>query len=149
MPTTTSQIVTCPNCGARNRIDDRASTAQPVCGRCHAPLSVSASSAGPIIVTDVNFEQTLRDAGDRPMLIDCWAEWCPPCKMLSPTIDAIAKESAGRWVIGKLDVDHNRGVAGRFSISSIPTMLLFKNGQLIDQLVGLQPKQAIVARLSQ
>jgi len=69
--------------------------------------------------------------------------------MLSPTIDAIARENAGRWVIGKLDVDHNRGVAGRFNISSIPTMLIFRNAQLVDQLVGLQPKQAIVGRLSQ
>jgi len=69
--------------------------------------------------------------------------------MLAPTIDALASESAGRWVVGKLDTDHNPQVASRFQISSIPTLLIFKRGQLVDQLVGVQPKPAIAARLAQ
>jgi len=125
-----------------------------VCARCHAPLPVNADGRGgsadaghPIELTDVNFQAELAAAGDRPVLVDCWAEWCPPCRMLAPTIDQLAAESAGRWVIAKLDVDHNPRVAGQFRVGSIPTMLIFKRGQLVDQLVGLQPKPNILARL--
>lgn len=144
-------IITCPNCQAKNRVDERtAASKQPVCGRCGAKLELSAATNGthPIEVTDSTFQQVLQSAGDKPILIDCWAEWCPPCKMLTPTIEALAKEANGRWVIGKLDVDHNPTVAGRFRVSSIPTMLIFKNGQLRDQLVGLQGKAAIELKLA-
>jgi thioredoxin 2 len=148
-------IITCPYCGAKNRVDERkAAATQPVCGRCKQPLVVSGdgtarSDGHPIEVSDATLAQVLASAGDRPVLIDCWAAWCGPCRMLAPTIDALAKESNGRWVVGKLDTDKNPATASRFRISSIPAMLIFKRGQLIDQLVGLQPKQAIVARLSQ
>jgi thioredoxin len=145
-------IVVCPKCGAKNRVNERAAeTKQPVCGRCGTKLSVGPSAATsdghPIEISDANFERVLAEAGDVPVLIDCWATWCPPCKALAPTIDALARESAGRWIIGKLDTDQNPQTAGRFRISSIPTMLIFKRGQLVDQLVGLQPKQAIEAAL--
>jgi thioredoxin len=148
-------IITCPHCGAKNRVDERkAAATQPVCGRCKQPLAVSGDGAArsdghPIEVTDATLAQVLASAGDRPVLIDCWAAWCGPCRMLAPTIDALAKESNGRWVVGKLDTDKNPETGSRFRISSIPAMLIFKRGQLIDQLVGLQPKQAIVARLLQ
>jgi thioredoxin len=155
----TLTIVTCPNCGAKNRVDESLAAArQPVCGRCGTKLSVGGGSGGggesagaddhPIEVTDANFAQTLSAAGDRPVLIDCWAAWCGPCRMLAPTIDALAAESRGRYVVGKLDTDRNPRIAGEFRISSIPTLLIFKRGQLVDQLVGLQPKQAIAARLA-
>jgi thioredoxin 1 len=112
-------------------------------------LPDASSSAGETIsITDANFEQSLAMAGDRPLLIDCWAAWCGPCRMLTPTIDQLARESQGRWVIGKLNVDENPRTASRFNISSIPAMLIFRNGELRDQLVGLQPKQAIEARLA-
>lgn len=146
-------VVACPACGAKNRIDPRrAAERQPVCGKCGAKLPDASSQAAtpshPIEVTDANFEQVLAQAGDRPLLIDCWAEWCPPCRALGPTIDALARESNGRYVIGKLDTDRNQMTAGRFRIQSIPTMLIFKGGQLVDQLVGAQPKQVIEAKLS-
>ena len=121
---------------------------QPKCGRCGTALEVGTSRATPVVVTDDSFEQVLRGAGEKPVLIDCWAEWCPPCKMLSPTIDALAAESGERWVIGKLDVNSNPATASRFRVEGIPTMLLFKNGQLVEKLVGLQPKQAIEQRLA-
>ena len=146
-----STIVVCPRCGAKNRVDvNRARAQRPVCARCHAPLPIGASSpesSEPREITDDNFSTELAAAGDRPVLVDCWAEWCPPCRMLAPTIDQLAVESGGRWVIAKLDVDHNPRVAGQFRVGSIPTMLIFKRGQLVDQLVGLQPKQNILARL--
>ena len=152
---TDTPIVVCPKCGAKNRVDlSRAARQQPVCGRCKAPLLVpgadghaGGASDHPAQVTDATFEQCLASAGDKPVLIDCWATWCPPCKALAPTIDALARESAGRWVIGKLDTDQNPHTAGRFRISSIPTMLIFQRRQLVDQLVGLQPKPAIEAAL--
>lgn len=145
-------LATCPKCGAKNRIDpQKAQTLQPVCGRCGTKLSISAVSSNvshPLEVTDANFQSILNEAGDKPILIDCWADWCGPCKMLTPTIEALASESNGRWIIAKLDVDQNQRVASTFNVSSIPTMLIFKNGQLKDQLVGLQSKQAIESRLA-
>jgi thioredoxin len=149
MPETLTSIVTCPKCGAKNRIDERAAeTKQPVCGRCGTKLCADSAIPGhPIEVTDATFKQVLADAGDKPVLIDCWATWCPPCRALAPVIDALATESNGRWVVGKLDTDNNPRTAGQFGISSIPTVLIFKRGQLVDQLVGVQPKTAIQAAL--
>lgn len=144
-------IVTCPACGAKNRIDEaRAATEQPLCGRCHARLSPAAkgSATHPVEVTDLTFAGLLASAGDKPVVVDCWAAWCGPCRMLAPTIDALAAESNGRYVVAKLDVDTNQQTAARFNISGIPALLFFKRGQLVDQLVGLQPKPAIAAKLA-
>ena len=145
-------VITCPKCGAKNRVDERAAaTKQPVCGRCGTKLSVESSGGGdghPLDVTDATFSRVLADAGDRPVLIDCWATWCPPCRMLAPVIDSLAGEANGRWIIGKLDTDSNPQAASQFGISSIPTMLIFKRGKLVDKLVGVQPKQAIAGRLA-
>ena len=143
-------IIACQVCGAKNRVDPaRAKEMQPACGRCGAYLPVSPQPGGgkPIEVTDDNFQNVLASAGDKPVLIDCWATWCPPCRLLAPTIDELAEESGGRYVVGKLDTDANPRTAGRFRISSIPTLLIFRNGKLADTLVGVQPKQAIVAKL--
>src|SRR5205814_7467280 len=119
----------------------------PVSGDGSAGAAGS-TSGHPIEITDANFASVLQQAGDQPVLVDCWATWCPPCRMLAPTIDALAAEANGRWVIGKLDTDKNPQTAARFNIASIPTMLIFRGGQLVDQLVGLQPKQNIAARLA-
>ena len=149
--TTSTAIVTCPNCGAKNRVSDARADLRPVCGRCKTPLDPAAGGAGddghPREFTDANFERELLAAGGKPVLVDAWAAWCGPCRMIAPTIEQLARESAGRWVVGKLDVDANPVTANRFRIASIPTLLIFKNGTLIDQLVGLQPKPAILARL--
>ena len=104
------------------------------------------SSFDPVEVTDATLPRVLAEAGEKPVLVDCWAEWCPPCRMLAPTIEALAAGSAGRWVIAKLDTEQNPRTASQFHINSIPTMLIFKKGELVDQLVGLQPRPAIEAR---
>jgi thioredoxin len=149
-----TSIVTCPNCGTKNRVNERAAAdRQPVCGKCGAPLNVAEGSSAstptePVHVTDSNFQQVLDSAGDKPVLIDCWASWCPPCRALAPTIDALARESAGRWVIGKLDTESNPMTTARFDTSRIPTMLVFKGGKLVDQLVGAYPKPNIEAMLN-
>lgn len=147
-------IATCIRCQAKNRIDERAaSTQQPVCGRCGAPLefappSDSANGGKPHVVTDNSFESEVLGAGSTPILVDCWAPWCGPCRMIAPVLDELAAEANGRYLIAKLNVDENPQTSGRFGIRSIPTMLIFKNGQLIDTLVGALPKQAIAARLA-
>ncbi|CAA9429061.1 MAG: Thioredoxin [uncultured Phycisphaerae bacterium] len=147
-------IVECPNCGVKNRVDEQAAERlQPVCGRCKTRLAVpanagnaSAAAAGgghPIEVTDATFERDVLGAGPTPVLLDCWAPWCGPCRMIAPIMEQLAAEAGGRFVVAKLNTDENRQVATRFQIDAIPTMLIFKNGQLIDRIVGLQPKQAI------
>lgn len=141
-------IVQCAKCGAKNRVDERAGSMRPVCGRCGTALPAASTSTSPIVVTDANFADAVLSA-DVPMLVDCWAPWCGPCRMLGPTIDALAAESGGRYQIGKLNTDENPSTASRFNISSIPTMLIFRHGQLVDRLVGLQSKAAIAAKLAQ
>jgi thioredoxin 2 len=147
-------IATCTRCQAKNRIDERAaSTQQPVCGRCGAPLEVasrdnSANGGKPRTVTDTSFARDVLGAGPTPILVDCWAPWCGPCRMIAPVLDELAAEANGRYEIAKLNVDENPETSGRYGIRSIPTMLIFKNGELIDTLVGALPKQAIASRLA-
>lgn len=147
-------IVTCAKCGAKNRVDEgRAESMQPVCGRCGAPLTAgagaSASDAGePIEVTDDTLPQLVASAGDRPVMVDCWAPWCPPCRMLSPTIDQLAAESGGRYIVAKLNTDENPGTAAQYRIDGIPALLFFKGGRMVEKVVGLQPKPVLASRLA-
>ena len=142
-------IVTCPQCGTKNRVDERAAEAQPVCGKCGAklPAGAAGSSDGhPATVTDANFEQFI--AAPHPVLVDFWATWCPPCRAIAPVLEQLAAESGGRYAIGKLDVDQNQRTAAKFQIEGIPTLLIFKAGKLVDRLVGAHPKQTIAQRLA-
>ena len=102
----------------------------------------------PRVLTDASFAQVLAAAGDRPVLVDCWAAWCAPCRMIAPVLDQLAAESGGRYLIAKLDVDQNKRTAAQFAIQGIPTLLIFKQGQLVDRLVGAHPKQTIAATLA-
>ena len=93
------------------------------------------------ILTDGTFEQTIN--GDKPVLVDFWAEWCGPCRRLAPTVDELADEYNGKVVVAKMNVDENPSTPGRFSIRGIPTLLLFKSGQLVEQVVGLADKSTL------
>ena len=146
-------VVICSNCGAKNRVDEtQAQRLQPICGKCGQKLAAGtftgSSPAHPITVTDASLAGELARAGERPVLVDAWAPWCGPCRMIAPVMDQLAAEAGGRYVVAKLNVDENPGTASRFRIDGIPALLIFKNGELVDKIVGLQPKQAIAAKLA-
>ncbi len=101
----------------------------------------------PITITDDNFEQEVTKS-DKPVLIDFWAAWCGPCRMIAPIVEELAVEYDGKIKIGKLDVDENQQTAIKFGVRSIPTLLIFKNGALKDTIIGAVPKAQIVQRLS-
>jgi thioredoxin 1 len=92
-------------------------------------------------LTDTNFDDSVIKAA-RPVVVDFWAEWCGPCRRLAPTIDELASEYDGRVVVGKLNVDENPAIQSRFSIMGIPTVLIFKGGEVVEQVVGLADKTA-------
>jgi thioredoxin 1 len=101
-----------------------------------------------LTLTQENFStQVLNSA--KPVLVDFWAEWCGPCKMIAPVLDELAQEFEGRVNIGKINVDEQQALAGQFGVQSIPTLLLFKGGQVVDQVVGLRSKKDLKTRLDQ
>lgn len=95
-------------------------------------------------VSDATFQADVIDASKaQPVMVDFWADWCRPCHMLSPTVEEIAREHAGKLKVVKLNVDENMSAPGRFNIRGIPTLLVFKDGQVADQIVGVKPKEEI------
>ena len=137
-----SIIVRCDKCGTKNRIPQSRVDEGPLCGRCKAPLKPGDYYDRPVDVTDGTFNsEVLSFSG--PVIVDCWAPWCGPCRMVGPVLEELASEYASRVKIAKLNVDENPGTASQYSIQSIPTMLFFKDGELVNQLVGALPKGEI------
>ncbi len=99
-----------------------------------------------ISVNDSNFEETVLQAG-LPVLVDFWAEWCGPCKMMLPIIEEVSAESEGKIIVAKVDVDSSPATAARFGIRNIPTILFFKNGEVVDKQVGAAPKTSLVEKI--
>ena len=143
------QVIGCSKCGAKNRVEEsRLATSEAKCGQCGEKLDAAGKrDSKPINITDQTFEQDVLHAKGQPVLVDCWAPWCGPCRMIAPVLDELAAESQGRYRVLKLNVDENPRTAAQFKIASIPTMLIFKDGKLVDRLIGAQPKQAIAERL--
>lgn len=97
-------------------------------------------------ITDANFEELVMNS-DKPVMLDFWAVWCGPCRMIAPIVEEMATEYEGKAVIGKVDVDNNQDVAMKYGIRNIPTVLYIKNGEVVDKQVGAAPKTAFTAKL--
>jgi len=143
-----SQLVRCLACGATNRVplDKVQAGGQPVCGRCKRPLPIGVQDTAPVTVTDATFASEV-ERSPMPVLLDAWAPWCGPCRMIAPIVEQLAAELAGRVRVAKLNVDDNPVTAGRLDVRSIPMLLVFKGGREIDRIVGLQPKAEIERRV--
>lgn len=100
----------------------------------------------PIEITDDNFQQEVLNS-DKPVLVDFWAVWCGPCKMIAPVVEEIAKEYSTQLKVGKLDVDNNPEVSMKFGIRSIPTLMVFKRGKVVEQIIGAVPKRNLLEKV--
>jgi len=141
-----STIIRCSNCGTKNRIPKSRLQDNPICGKCRRPLIKGAVHDHPVTVTDSTFSmEVLSYPG--AIVVDCWAPWCGPCHMVSPILEQLASEYAGRVKIAKLNVDENPLTASQYSIRSIPTLLFFRDGKLVESLVGALPRGEIEGRL--
>jgi thioredoxin 2 len=140
-----ANVMRCPSCGAANRlpVEEIGRGKKAVCGRCKTPLT---AAAGPVTVTDATFAADV-EGSPLPVLVDMWAPWCGPCRMVAPIVDQVAADMAGRVRVAKMNVDDNPATAARFGVRSIPTLLVFKDGREVDRIVGVQPRAAIVSRL--
>lgn len=142
------QVIACGKCGAKNRVEEsRLTHSEAQCGRCGEKLVAGTNHTTPTVINDHSFEREVLQARGGPVLVDCWAPWCGPCRMIAPVLDQLAAESNGQYRITKLNVDENPQTAAQFKIASIPTLLIFNDGKLVDRLIGVQPKQVIAERL--
>jgi thioredoxin 2 len=119
---------------------------KPLCGKCREPLVTTQQKTIPVEVTDNSFAREVL-MPDTSVLVDCWAPWCSPCRTLSPIIDELASDYANGVKVAKLNVDENPVTASQYGIRSIPTMLFFKEGKLVERLVGAQSKEEIEKHL--
>ena len=142
------EYLVCKGCGTTNRVPVVRAGRLIRCGKCKMLFPTEGSGNGKAVeVTDESFErEVLRSR--IPVLIDCWAPWCGPCRYLAPTIDQLAKKYAGRVKVAKLNTDENPKVTSNYGVLSIPTLLIFKDGKQVDRMVGTIPKGEIEKRLS-
>jgi thioredoxin 2 len=134
-------VIRCENCGRKNRVPAAAS-GKPQCAQCHSPLPW---------ITDAG-DDTFREVVDEaviPVLVDLWAPWCGPCHMVSPALERLAREMAGRIKLVKVNVDSAPRVAARFAVQGIPTLLLMRRGEVTSRQTGAQPEPALRAWLEQ
>ena len=144
MPDRKTAVVPCASCGALNRVDLARAADRPRCGSCREPIALDR----PLRLTDASFAKVVADASV-PVLVDFYADWCGPCKMVAPILEQIARERAGDLLVAKLDTDANPRTSQRFRIASIPTMMVFRDGDVAQQAVGALPRPGIEQLLAQ
>ena len=132
--------VRCPFCSTLNRVDLSRVADRPKCGECERPILLDR----PMAVTDADLDRIIRDA-EVPVLVDFYADWCGPCKMMAPLLDEVARDRAGRVLVTKLDTDRNPQMAQKFGIRGIPTLIAFHNGEEVAREVGAVPKPRLEA----
>ena len=130
-----NDIVTCPHCGKRNRVPEAAS-GKPRCANCHQWLPWIAAAG------DSNFSDVAEKASV-PVLVDLWATWCGPCRMVSPALEKLAGELAGRLKLVKVNADDNPDVSRRFEVQAIPTLVLLDHGEVVDKQIGALPEHQL------
>ncbi len=136
--TNNDNIISCVHCGAKNRLGRPPAGQVPVCGACKKPL--------PWLV-NANEGLTPELQASVPVLVDFWAEWCGPCRVVAPVLEEISREYAGRLKVVKLNVDHHPLAQSAYSVQGIPTLILFKNGQPVERIVGAAPKHILLQKL--
>jgi len=134
--------VACTFCGRLNRVDTSRVADRPKCGQCGRPMLLDR----PVRVTDADFDRVIGGT-EVPVLVDFYADWCAPCKVMAPTLDAIANERRGAVLVAKLDTDANPHTSANFGIRAIPTLILFEHGREVGRETGAVPKQSLEALL--
>ena len=135
-------LIRCRSCGTRNRIPVVRLQDSPRCGSCKQPFPPIPITARPVMVTDRTFADEVITS-PLPVLLDCWAAWCAPCGAISPILEDLARAYAGRLKIAKLNVDQNPMTASRYSVMSLPMLLFFRDGKVVDSAAGALPRQEI------
>ena len=145
MTTATARHITirCQFCLTWNRIDAARAADRPKCGKCAKPMLLDR----PLMLDDDTFARTISDS-EVPVLVDFYADWCGPCKMMAPYVDQLASKSQGRALIAKLDTDRSQRTAQQFGIRGIPTVIVFKDGKTVVQQSGAMPLQALEGLLA-
>ena len=139
-------IVACPSCKTKNKMAASKQHRGPRCGKCQTPLPM-ATYAAPVELTDQDSVQVISEA-DLPLVLDFYSPHCGPCRTLAPVIDRLARLFFERAIIAKIDTSTNHLSAGHYGIRAVPTLVFFKNGQVVDQVVGALPEDALVAKLN-
>ncbi len=137
-----SQHIVCPHCASVNRVPAERFKDQPKCGACHKPLFI----AEPLILNEANFQRHIANS-DLPIVVDFWAPWCGPCKMMAPVFTQAAAQFDTRLRLAKVNTEEVPALASRYAIRSIPTLVVFKNGQEVDRLSGALPPPQLTAWL--
>lgn len=139
-------LVSCPACAQRNRLPFATLGKEVRCGKCKQPLPPPGATIH--LGNDPEFDVLVRESR-LPLLVDFWAEWCGPCKMVAPELDKVATQGAGRFLVAKVNTEELARTASRFAIASIPTMVLMRNGSEVNRISGARPARDILAFVEQ